>query len=191
MAPLTMAPLTVALLTVALLTMALLTPLQAELLAECPETSLDYRGGAAILDRSLQESGLEGQTFVRAVLLRQAGRAGGGARQEQEAGVKVEAGMEVEAEVEVEVPLVEGGAAVAVTEDNKREWLTALLRAEMVDGYAEATMHFRKGFVDVVGIAGHVDPSDPNVGRWVTPYFFLLSAEELATLWSGAPASIA
>ena len=63
MAPLTVALLTVALLTVApltvaLLTMAHLTPLQAELLAECPETSLDYRGGAAILDRSLQESGL-------------------------------------------------------------------------------------------------------------------------------------
>ena len=63
MAPLTVALLTVALLTVApltvaLLTMAHLTPLQAELLAECPETSLDYRGGTAILDRSLQESGL-------------------------------------------------------------------------------------------------------------------------------------
>ena len=43
-----MATLTVALLTVALLTMAHLTPLQAELLAECPETSLDYRGGAAV-----------------------------------------------------------------------------------------------------------------------------------------------
>ena len=186
-----MALLTVALLTVAPLTVVLLTPLQAELLAECPETSLDYRGGAAILDRSLQESGLEGQTFVRAVL-RQAGRAGGGARQKREAGM--EAGMEVEAEaeaeVEVEVPLVEGGAAVAVTEDNKREWLTALLRAEMVDGYAEAATHFRKGFVDVVGIAGHVDPSDPNVGRWVTPYFFLLSAEELATLWSGPPPAL-
>ena len=182
-----MALLTVALLTVAPLTVVFLTPLQAELLAECPETSLDYRGGAAILDRSLQESGLEGQTFVRAVL-RQAGRAGGGARQKREAGM--EAGMEVEAEAEVEVPLVEGGAAVAVTEDNKREWLTALLRAEMVDGYAEAATHFRKGFVDVVGIAGHVDPSDPNVGRWVTPYFFLLSAEELATLWSGPPPAL-
>ena len=98
---------------------------------------------------------------------------------------------EVEVEAEVEVPLVEGGAAVAVTEDNKREWLTALLQGEMIDGYTEAAAHFRKGFVDVVGIAGHVDPSDPNVGRWVTPYFFLLSPAELSMLWSGASLSIA
>jgi len=135
--------------------------LQAELLAECPETAPDYRGSAAILSRSLRESGLEGQTFVRAV-----------------------------GEAEVEVALLEGGAAMAVTEENKREWLTRLLRCEMVDGYAEASAHFRKGFVDVVGIAGqHVDPSDPEVARWVTPFFFLLSAEELATQWSGAPVS--
>ena len=43
------------------------------------------------------------------------------------------------AEAEVEVPLVEGGAAVAVTEENKREWLTKLLAAEMVGG-ASAVM---------------------------------------------------
>ena len=165
--------------------MALLILLQAELLAECPETAQDYRGGAAILSRSLHESGLEGQTFVRTVVQRQAVRAGGGAG--QEAGME----MEVEGEAEVEVPLIEGGAAVVVTEGNKLQWLTALLRGEMVDGYTEAAMHFRKGFVDVVGIAGHVDPRDPAVGRWVTPYFFLLSSEELATLWSGDPVSVA
>jgi hypothetical protein len=92
-------------------------------------------------------------------------------------------------EAEVEVPRVEGGAAVAVTEENKREWLTKLLQAEMVGGIAEEAAHFRRGFVDMVGVAGHVDPSDPAVGRWVTPYFFLLSAAELAALWSGAPPS--
>ena len=96
------------------------------------------------------------------------------------------AGAGAEAEVEVEVPLVEGGAAVAVTDENKREWLTKLLAAEMVGGIAEEAAHFRRGFVDVVGVAAHVDPSEPGVGRWVTPYFFLLSAAELAALWSGA-----
>ena len=95
MALLTMALLTMAPLTMALLTTALLTLLQAELLAECPETAPDYRGGVAILDRSLHESGLEGQTFVRSVR-RQAARAVGGAGQEME----VEAEAEVEAEVE-------------------------------------------------------------------------------------------
>jgi hypothetical protein len=174
----------------ALLTTALLTLLQAELLAECPETAPDYRGGVAILDRSLHESGLEGQTFVRSVR-RQAARAVGGAGQEMEVEAEAEVEAEVEVEEEVEVPLDEGAAAVAVTQDNKREWLTALLQGEMIDGYTEAAAHFRKGFVDVVGIAGHVDPSDPNVGRWVTPYFFLLSPAELSMLWSGASLSIA
>ena len=140
---------------------------QAELLAECPESAPDYRAGAAILARGLEESGLQGQTFVRAVACR-AAEAGAGA------------------EAEVEVPLVEGGAAVAVTDENKREWLTKLLQAEMVGGIAEEAAHFRRGFVDVVGVAAHVDPSEPGVGRWVTPYFFLLSAAELAALWSGA-----
>ena len=146
---------------------------QAELLAECPESAPDYRAGAAILARGLEESGLQGQTFVRAVT-RSAAEAGAGA------------GAGAEAEGEGEVPLVEGGAAVAVTDENKREWLTKLLAAEMVGGIAEEAAHFRRGFVDVVGVAAHVDPSEPGVGRWVTPYFFLLSAAELAALWSGA-----
>ena len=47
------------------------------------------------------------------------------------------------------MPLVEGGAEKRVSEENKLEWLTLLLRSELVEGYAEAAFHFRKGFLDV------------------------------------------
>jgi len=46
---------------------ATLAELQAELRAECPDSAPDYRAGPEILSRSLRESGLEGQTFVRHV----------------------------------------------------------------------------------------------------------------------------
>ena len=32
-----------------------------------------------------------------------------------------------------------------------------------------------------------VDPADRELGRWTTPHFFILTAEELQLLWSGAP----
>ena len=92
---------------------------------------------------------------------------------------------------EVEVPLVEGGAAIAVTDENKHDWLEQLLRSELVDGIAEAAFHFRKGLVDVLGHAamGHLrDAAHPEL-RWATPYFCMLSATELVEQWSGAPIS--
>ena len=46
---------------------ATLAELQAELRAECPDSAPDYRASPEILSRSLRESGLEGQTFVRHV----------------------------------------------------------------------------------------------------------------------------
>ena len=48
------------------------------------------------------------------------------------------------------MPLIEGGAAVRVTDGNKREWLERLLRAELVDGIAAATGAFRKVRTDRV-----------------------------------------
>ena len=40
--------------------------------------------------------------------------------------------------------------------------------------------------MDVAGMRG-VDPADRELGRWTTPHFFILTAEELQLLWSGAP----
>ena len=113
--------------------------------------------------RSLSENGLDDCTFVRTVKVR------GG---------------------EVSVPLIAGGGGVVVTEDNKREWLEKLLQSELVDGCAEAASHFRKGFLDVVGMP-NVDSSDPYLSRWTTPHLFLLSAAELQRAFSGAPVTSA
>ena len=100
---------------------ASLEELQAELRAETLEGEADYRAGPQILAQSLAESGLEGETFVRA----------SGGR---------------------EVPLVEGGAEVPVTNENKAEWLQRLLRSELVDSLAPAAAHFRRGLLQVVGL---------------------------------------
>ena len=141
--------------------------LQAELSTESLEGSPDYRAGKEILVRSVAESGLEGETFVRAL------RGGGGTA----------CGGGVEA-----VPLVEGGAQIALTDENKREWLERLLRSELVEGFAEAASQFRSGLLDVVAMA-HVDAAHVEHSRWLTPHFFLLSAGELQQQWSGAPVS--
>eukprot|EP00908_Phaeocystis_cordata_P025347 Transcript_7800.p1 GENE.Transcript_7800~~Transcript_7800.p1 ORF type:complete len:419 (-),score=37.76 Transcript_7800:2-1258(-) len=85
-----------------------------------------------------------------------------------------------------EVPLVEGGASLAVTEQNKHTWLQALLRAELLDSCAAAATHFRQGLLDVIGVSPNLDAADANTARWLTPHLFLLSAEELRSLWSGA-----
>ena len=134
-----------------------------------------------------------------------------------------------------QVPLVEGGASLAVTEQNKHTWLQArlrpppsslstttttssssvvatcatsatatplrlhpsapppphhllqaLLRAELLDSCAAAATHFRQGLLDVIGVSPNLDAADANTARWLTPHLFLLSAEELRTLWSGA-----
>ncbi len=135
-----------------------------------------------------------------------------------------------------QVPLVEGGASLAVTEQNKHTWLQArlrpppssfstttttsssssfvatcttsasatplrlhpsapqpphhllqaLLRAELLDSCAAAATHFRQGLLDVIGVSPNLDAADANTARWLTPHLFLLSAEELRSLWSGA-----
>lgn len=91
---------------------------------------------------------------------------------------------------EREVALVEGGAAIPVTDDNKCEWLERLLRAELVESCQEAATHFRKGFVDVVGLPStYAFSDDARVSRWTTPHFFILTADELQVQWSGAPVS--
>ena len=90
---------------------------------------------------------------------------------------------------ELDVPLVDGGADLAVTEDNKLAWLETLLRCELVNGYAEAAVHFRRGFQDVVGMPSTHTIADPVTSRWTTPHFFMLTAEELQLQWSGAPIS--
>jgi len=137
---------------------ASLEQLQAELRAESVEAQPDFRGTPEILSRSVAESGLQDQAFVRSV-------------------------------GPIDVPLVEGGAAIPVTDANKREWLERLLRSELVEAHAEAASHFRKGLVEVVGMVGSADPRDPEQCRWSTPHFFLLSAHELQQQWSGEPVS--
>ena len=132
--------------------------LQAELRAESVEAQPDFRGTSEILLRSVAESGLQDQAFVRSVGT-------------------------------IDVPLVEGGAAIPVTDANKRDWLERLLRSELVEAHAEAASHFRKGLVQVVGMVGSVDTSDPEQCRWSTPHFFLLSAHELQQQWAGEPVS--
>ena len=139
-----------------------LAQLQAELAAECLESSPDFRAGDAILHRSLIDCGLDGQTFTRTVAV--------GGR-------------------EVRLPLVADGDALVVTEGNKSEWLERLLRSELVDAITEAAEHFRRGLLDVVGLAGGLDAVDAESQRWMTPHFCLLSAEELQRQWSGAPVS--
>ena len=69
---------------------------------------------------------------------------------------------------------MESGAGVAITEENKQEWLQRLLRSELVEGYAQAAAHFRKGFLDVVGMRD-VDPANAEMSRWTTPHFFMLT----------------
>jgi hypothetical protein len=86
----------------------------------------------------------------------------------------------------VQVPLVAGGRDVAVSDENKLEWLQRSLHSELVDGFTEMAAFFRGGLLDVVGL-GRVDPSHAELCRWTTPFFFLLSAAELQYQWSGAP----
>ena len=88
---------------------------------------------------------------------------------------------------DVEVPLVDGGAAINVTDENKHAWLEALLRAELLESFHEAATHFRKGLVDVIGLARAETRTNVDIARWTTPHFCLLSAEELQRQWSGAP----
>uniref|UniRef100_A0A7S3BEZ3 HECT-type E3 ubiquitin transferase n=2 Tax=Haptolina ericina TaxID=156174 RepID=A0A7S3BEZ3_9EUKA len=138
---------------------ASLAELQAELGEESAPGRTDFRAAPEFLKHGLAESGMEGYTYVRSV-------------------------------GEAEVPLVEGGQGKEVTDENKGEWLEKLLWSEMVESCADAAKHFRKGFMDVVGFAStydHVD--DPEICRWTTPHFFMLTADELRTQWSGAPVS--
>ena len=86
--------------------------LQKELNAESLEADPDFRGGEAVLNDSVDVSGLSEMSFVRTV-------------------------------GEVEVALREGGAAEAVTDANKEEWLELLLRQELVGSLEEAAAHFR------------------------------------------------
>ena len=86
--------------------------LQEELNAESLEADPDFRGGEAVLNDSVDVSGLSEMSFVRTV-------------------------------GEVEVALREGGAAEAVTDANKEEWLELLLRQELVGSLEEAAAHFR------------------------------------------------
>ena len=62
------------------------------------------------------------------------------------------------------------------------------IAGELVDGCVQAAAHFRKGFIDVVGMPStYAFADDPEISRWTTPHFFMLSAGELQELWSGAP----
>ena len=61
-----------------------------------------------------------------------------------------------------DVPLVEGGEAIAVTDENKREWLSLLLHHKLGGGVAEAMRSFRKGLLDVVGLQVRQNPPVPH-----------------------------
>merc|ERR1712238_550491 len=72
--------------------------LQAALNREAAEGAPDFRGGRKILEQPLADSGLDGVlTFSRSI------------------GGHPELG---------EIDLVQGGSKIAVTDDNKEEWLT-------------------------------------------------------------------
>jgi len=115
--------------------------LQNELNAEQHTNSPDFRGSANFCKTSLVEMGLEGQLTFSATLLSTG---------------------------EV-VDLIPSGRQRVVQDDDKEDWLRAVLHFEMVDSIQDAAAAFRAGVCDLVG-ASHL---------------ILLSAQELREAWSG------
>lgn len=125
-----------------------LADLQGELNHEAGESEPDFRGSRQILERPLAECGLEGALkLTRSISNR------------PELG---------------EVELVPGGAGIEVTDENKEEWLTALLRHKLVTAQSMAAVAFRDGIIDVFGGTGQT-----------CPLLCLLSPDELIDLWGG------
>lgn len=125
-----------------------LADLQSELNHEAGEAEPDFRGGRAIVEKPLQESGLAGMLTLSRTI---SGHPSVG-----------------------EVELVPGGKSIEVTDANKQEWLTQLLKHKLVLSQELAATAFRDGIIDVWGGSGHI-----------CPLLCLLSADELVDLWGG------
>jgi len=125
-----------------------LAELQEELNHEAGDAAEDFRGRRDILEKPLADVGLAGAlTLTRSLTNDVQGR---------------------------EVELVPGGAGIEVTDENKEQWLTELLRHKLVTSLRPAADAFREGLTDVFGGSGNA-----------CPLLCLLGADELIELWGG------
>jgi len=130
-----------------------LASLQAELRHEASSTEPDFRGRPELLQQSLQEWGFEAGDLTFSWSVRN--------RPELPP-----------------VDLVKGGAGIPVTDENKVQWLTKLLKRELVKEPAPAAQAFRTGLIDVLG-----------GGHGTCPLLCLLGADDLQELWGHAGVS--